>query len=397
MTPNDLGLLGILRRAWDPQAPAPETDALDWTEVVRKAIDHGVAGLLCRAVERLPEAGLPAGLQEAARAYLEHAETEGAARVEQTFDVLAALAASDIPALAFKGVALAAMAHASAAIRPSRDIDVLVHRRDMPHAVTALKRLGYRASDTFGPRVMGACYATYGQDILFSNGRLPVEPHCAFAPRSLAIDIDVDDMWRRSTLLRIGSTDMRTLCAEDALVVACLHGAKEKWWRLLWVADVAALIHRYPDIDWKAIVRRASDAGMLRILELGIGLAKSLFGTRLPVDLGGSIERDAVCERLVGECKRRLFGEAGGPGSVFQVSRFHWDARERVGDRLRYVWRTVTTPQFIHYRMVPLPDPLVLGYVPVKLVHDYLMLPLWSLGKGRWWKTPRAHAEPRES
>jgi hypothetical protein len=50
------------------------------------------------------------------------------------------------------------------------------------------------------------------------------------------------------------------------------------------------------------------------------------------------------------------------------------------------VWRTVTTPEFRHYRMIELPDALFFGYVAVKVVHDYLLLPLWLLGKGRWWR-----------
>jgi hypothetical protein len=34
--------------------------------------------------------------------------------------------------------------------------------------------------------------------------------------------------------------------------------------------------------------------------------------------------------------------------------------------------------------MIRLPDALFGGYVVVKLVHDYLLLPLWWVAKGRW-------------
>ena len=53
-----------------------------------------------------------------------------------------------------------------------------------------------------------------------------------------------------------------------------------------------------------------------------------------------------------------------------------------VGDRVRYVWRTITTPQAVHYRMIALPDALTFGYVAVKLVHDFLLLPLWLQERG---------------
>ena len=38
--------------------------------------------------------------------------------------------------------------------------------------------------------------------------------------------------------------------------------------------------------------------------------------------------------------------------------------------------------------MIELPDSLLFGYVAVKLVHDYLLLPLWRLTKGHWWRRP---------
>lgn len=359
---------------------------LDWTELIRKALHHGVAGLLCRVLQQLPGEEIPEDILEAALSYLERADADGTARVAQTFEVLDALATDDIPVLPFKGVALAVMAYASPTIRPSRDIDVLVHKDHMARAVASLGKLGYRLSDTFGPRVMRACYASYGQDILFAERRLPVEPHWAFAPSTLAIDLDLDGIWRRTTTLEIADRRVRSLSLEDTLLVACLHGAKEKWWRLLWVADVAALMHRHRTVDWAAIMQRASASGMQRMLRLGLGLAHALFSAQLPPDLAHSIEEDQRCLRLIEESKRRIFGDAGGPGSLLILSKYHWNARERVGDRVRYVWRTMTTPQFIHYRMISLPDALAFGYVAVKLVHDYLLLPLWLSGKGRWWR-----------
>jgi hypothetical protein len=39
--------------------------------------------------------------------------------------------------------------------------------------------------------------------------------------------------------------------------------------------------------------------------------------------------------------------------------------------------------------MVALPDALAFGYVPIKLVHDYLLLPFWRLGRGRLWRRAR--------
>ena len=389
MDSSDLRLVQLLRSDWEPHVPVPAMSAPDWTDVIRKALHHGVAGLLCRTLPRLSDADIPSDMLDAAQTFRVRAEAEGAKRVAQTSDVLEALAAEGIPALPFKGVALAMLAHADPVVRPSNDIDVLVQREHMARAVACLGALGYREGETFSARIMTACYATYGQEILFADGRLPVEPHWTFAPSPFAVELDLEGMWRRAIAIDLAGRRTRTLSVEDTLLVACLHGAKEKWWRLLWVADIAALVHRHPTLDWAAVTQRASQAGMVRILRLGLGLAIALFSTRLPGDLTRAIERDSATQRLVEASKRRLASDANGPEAIFRVSRYHWDARERIRDRVRYVWRTITTPHCTHYRLVTLPDALAFGYVPIKIVHDYLLLPLWRGGKGRLWRRAR--------
>ena len=379
-------LLRLVRLNWDASAwPPPSSDQdVDWTTIVQKALDHGVAGFLCRSLCSLPPGAVPEDIVDAAHAFLENEEAQGVVRVTQMFDVLDVLKASNVPALPFKGPMLGLLAHADTAIRPSRDIDVLVRREDMGPAVAALSQLGYRLEDSFSPRITEACYESYGQDVLLAEGRFTVEPHWAFTSRALSVDLDLDGLWSRATKVSLAGRDVPTLSLEDTLLTACLHGSKEKWWRLLWIADVAAFIHRQPALDWSVLMERADACGMRRMFLLGLALAKNLFLTHLPTTLSLAIERDRKCLQLVQESKSYLFTPGRDVGSVHHLSRYHWNARERVRDRVRYFWRTISTPQFIHYRMIRLPETLVSGYVPVKLIHDYVLLPLWQLGKGPW-------------
>ncbi|HEX7327671.1 MAG TPA: nucleotidyltransferase family protein [Casimicrobiaceae bacterium] len=395
----------LLRRDWDAHAPMPAMTADEWEHVVRRALHHGVAGLLCRGVLRDP-AGIPDEIRDAAEIYLERALAEGDARRRQTIEALDTLEADAIPVLALKGVGLSVLAHGAPELRPGKDIDVLVHRDDMGRAVASLAKLGYRLGDALGPRITETCFDAYGQDIVFASGRLPVEPHWTFAPRTLHVDFDLDAIWSSAITIDLGGRTVgeragrgrmvRTLSLEDTLLVACLHGAKEKWWRLLWVADVAALVHRHPELAWDTVIERASRAGILRIVHVGLGLARMLFSLALPVQIGDAIDRDTQCRRLIEESRQRVFADADGPEPLWRVSLFHWRARERLRDRLGYVARTLTTPEFKHYRMVALPDRLHFAYVPLKLVHDYVLLPLWNLGKGRLWRRlPAASADRR--
>ena len=57
------------------------------------------------------------------------------------------------------------------------------------------------------------------------------------------------------------------------------------------------------------------------------------------------------------------------------------DHLERVRDKVKYVLRTLITPGHDHFRMILLPDKLFFLYMPIKLAHEVLVLPLWILWK----------------
>ncbi len=388
-------LVRVVRSAWDPCTPAriAEVPEADWTAAVQLALDHGVAGLLCRGLRALTGEAVPTGMLQAADAFLVDAQARGRTRIRDLFAILDTLTAAGIPTLAFKGPALAAIAYGSAWIRPSRDLDVLVARDDMDRTIAALARLGYRSDQAdLSPRVTAACHDYVGQDILFAEGCTPVEPHCAFAPAALVARIDVEGIRARTTAIAIEGREVPTLALEDTVLTACLHGWKDQWWRLLWVADVAALLHRHPGLDWDALVARARQAGLRRVLHLGLALAHDLFAASLPDRVARAIASERDGDWLLQESKARLFRSAAPVPSQNHVSRYHFLARERGADRLRYVWRTMTTPRIIHFRMLKLPDWLFSGYFAVKFVHDYLALPVWRLTTGRGART-RGEAE----
>jgi hypothetical protein len=391
VSPTDHFLLCLLRRDWDPTvSPWATTDqAPDWTTIVEMALRHGVAGIVCRSLVRSPPADVPEDIVDAAGVYLAETDALGTTRVTQLFDILDELAADGMPALPFKGPVLGRLAHASATIRPSLDIDVLVHRKDMDRAVAALRRLGYRDGEGLSPRMLAAYYDYNGQIPLSCEERTPVDLHWAFAPKALDVNLDMNGLWNRASPTDVAGRRVLTLSPEDTLLIACLHGCKDKWWRLLWVTDVAAFLHRHPNLDWTAMLDRAEVAGVRRIFLLGLALARDLFSSPLPNVISSAIDHDAMCLRLVDESKSYLFGSVADVGTQNHVSRYHLNSRERIGDRVRYVWRTVTTPRVIHFRMVRLPDRLFFGYVAIKIVHDYLLLPIWNLGKGRWWRRTR--------
>src|SRR5262249_41780528 len=88
---------------------------------------------------------------------------------------------------------------------------------------------------------------------------------------------------------------------------------------------------------------------------------------------------DSVAALIRGISTRLLRGER--VAAPDRISLLLIRIRERRRDQVRYVARTLLTPRVEHMRLLPLPGPLRSLYVPVKLVCDILLAPLWRVSK----------------
>src|SRR5262249_29683535 len=167
-----------------------------------------------------------------------------------------------------------------------------------------------------------------GQDVLFAAGRMPVEPHWAFAPRTLSMAFDTAPLWARAGGIEVAGRTLPCPSPEDALLIACLHGGKEQWSRLSWIADVAALMQARA-LDWTAILHRRDAAALRRMVPRGARLAERLRAPPLPEPLPAAIRADPTVDRLASQVRKDLFvGTAQAP-SVFRFTGFRWSMRER--------------------------------------------------------------------
>ncbi|MBS0643740.1 MAG: nucleotidyltransferase family protein, partial [Proteobacteria bacterium] len=169
------------------------------------------------------------------------------------------------------------------------------------------------------------------------------------------------------------------LAPEDALLAACLHGFKDEWSRLISVADVAGLLTCHPHLDADTVLSHAASVGLRRILLVGVALARDLLEAPCPAVLAKAIDADRRLPTLVAEAIARLHQPDAVQSSVFTLSSIRRRMRERRADRFRYVVRTVLAARVPHYGVIDLPDALLPLYPVVRVMHDFVALPLWRL------------------
>ncbi len=364
---------------------------LDWTSLVRAALDHGVSPLVADRLLRTRAGLIPDDLRRALAEHLADNRDRIGVLVAALFELLDTLGDHGVTAVPFKGPALAAAALGDPSLRRAGDLDLLVRREDVETTWSVLEALGYREVTEFeiGRRMNAAerrGHFRYQCECAFvrERDRAMIEPHWAITPAMLAVDLDYAQLWRRIGAIEMAGRRVPALALEDLLLVLCIHGSKHEWTRLQWIADVAVLIGRCPQLDLPLVLAQARARGTLRMTLLGLGLARHVLGTPMPDVVNRALAQDRCAARLVSHFAVRLFAGRLEAPSPAQFSRWRSAMRERCTDRARYAVRTVLTPTARHYRLCALPASLAWLYVPIKLAHDYLALPAW-----RWWSSSR--------
>ena len=394
-TAPDAGAVGRIRTL---------AELVDWHDFTRLALRHAVAPLVFRTLARVAGDLLPPDMAEAAAKHcVRHAE-QNAQKSDELIRILQALRHAGIDAVPFKGPVLAATVYGEVGLRSFRDLDFLVREGDAVRTLEALQTIGYRSAvNRFTPAQARAERRYSGQDLMIQcDSRIAIEPHWAFGPRTWAVDLDYAGLWRRLRRRKFRGADILMLSPEDTLLLLAIHGSKEQWVRLQWICDVAEALRRFPRLDWHALIARARADGCLRMLLLAIRLADALLGVGPADQIRALLRTDPVVEDLAHEVIAKLLGENLEAPSIYHVTSFRRRLRERWHDRLAYQWRTITTPRSQHYGLVRLPDALFGLYTPIKLAHDYLLLPLWWLVTPLWRRKPsdqdgrRAGSDPVE-
>src|SRR5262249_39919933 len=127
----------------------------------------------------------------------------------------------------------------------------------------------------------------------------------------------LEKLFARQIRVPLDSREAPALSVEDELVFVCVHGAKHLWERLLWIADVAALISGQPSLDWDRAGATAKELGAERMLVLGLQLAVSLLDSRLPETVLDRIRRDRSACHLATQIMNWLPAAGDRPPGLF--------------------------------------------------------------------------------
>lgn len=293
--------------------PRPKTEGLvarltdaDWQSLVALGTAHRFLPLLRY---RLTEASLLDRVPPGTRAQLDTALRQQTLRVLRMQQALLEthrhLQTAGIPHLFLKGAYLAFRVYPHPALRPLRDLDVLVHPHHAEAAFAHLRDQG------FGPRAeahehLAAAIATHKHlPVLQSpRGAVPLELHLRLArpDRPLARA----DWWARSVTAPVGTAHAGFLAPEDLVVHLAVHAAEEHGFDNgpLTLTDLGFLITR-GGLDWDRVWDRAAEVSALPALTLCLRLTRTFHeGLEIPYPAQAPETPPALLQTVQALCLR---------------------------------------------------------------------------------------------
>ena len=364
---------------------------VNWSDLLACSIQHRLGPFLHERLRAIPPAGITEDQQGALAGVAAAAARRSFAFLNEMLRLYRLFEAAGIPAIPFKGPALAWLAYPNFSQRTCSDLDLIVPQRYIPAAVSLVQSNGYRPLFDAMEVEVSHDRPAPGQYAFMTTGRqLALELHTERTLRYFSRPIDLEAMRARLITLKIADREVRTFSVEDLLVMLCVHGAKHFWERLAWIVDIAQLVTTC-EVHWELLLQIADQTRSRRLLLLGLYLAHDLLGAPLPEPFLGRAQNDAHVRWLAGKVREQFADNSNTNFGVLPRAFFRLRSSDGRWQGLRQLIRLSASPTETDRSTIKLPGFLAPLYA---LVRPFRLLREYGFGLNRRAKPDLAIYEP---
>jgi 2-polyprenyl-3-methyl-5-hydroxy-6-metoxy-1,4-benzoquinol methylase len=364
---------------------------VNWSEMLACAIQHKLVPVLYERVRDLNARWLSQDQRVTLTELARNTARSNLAFMNEMLGLYGRFEAAQIPAIPFKGPALAWLAYPNFAHRSCADLDFVVPQRYIPESVSVLQAQGYIPQFSPIEAQAGQDGPAPGQYAFSPTGhRSFVEVHTERTLRYFSRPIDLQELNSRVLTLEIGGKNVRTFSVEDLLVMLCVHGAKHFWERLAWIVDIAQLITAC-EVDWPLLLEIAAKRQSTRVLLLGLYLAHEVIGASLPQSVLDRALDDSHVKYLSSKIVEQYNGNSDSSVGVWPRAAFRLRSCDGYWQGLRQLSRLSMSPTESDRQTISLPGFLSPLYT---LVRPFRLLGQYGLGLNRQGKPDLAIYQP---
>jgi hypothetical protein len=348
---------------------------LDWDYLLWEAEENSITPLLERHLSAIAPGAAPPAAQEQLKKTYRANTVRCLYLTAELINILRLFQAQNIPVIPYKGPVLAAQAYGDIALREFEDLDIILRQSDIPRAHEIIVSLGYKPKFDWILSPGAAASLVPGEyNYRDEARRAMVELHTEITLRHFPAKPDLDAFIRNLAPVTLSDRDVLTFTAEDLLPMLCIHGSKDFWERLSWVADVNELVQSHPALDWDRVLQFARSQHAARMLNLGLALAVNVLGAALPAEVSARVRADRVADDVAAEVRARLLARPF--RTLDAAGRFRFRRRMLVETLpgWRYATRLAVVPSEDDWQMLRLPRilaPLYIALRPLRLLQKY--------------------------
>jgi hypothetical protein len=258
-------------------------EAADWGNFLQTCRRHRVQGLAWHALSGLGVA-LPAPVHIALAGDARAVADQGLRAARESARLCDAFRAAGIPLLFLKGLTLGKLAYGNPFLKMGWDIDILVLSDDVVSAALLLATLDYELKMPRNAALLPRWHRFRNQSLWRLSDEASVELHSRVTdlPGMLPTISASSPLQMVAVAPRV---ELPTLREEELFAYLCVHGGWSAWFRLKWITDLAALLHRSDAQEIAALYNRSQELGASRTASQALLLAGMLYGIPLSNDL----------------------------------------------------------------------------------------------------------------
>jgi hypothetical protein len=259
--------------------PPPKVSHQQWEMLIDVLGSQGIMPLLYWRISRMPAEFHP---PEDIMGLLRKSFMESRVRVfmedMQLRELVDTFHEANVDFLVLKGPALGRMVYPDPALRPRRDLDILVKPAQFEHAVGLLEGLGYAGHHNYD-------FHEQFRHAESNRSYLPVELHWGFIGFPYPISSSMmEGLFQAAVTVEAAGFKFRSLNHVDAINFAAVHMIRHRYMnRLIWLNDLQMLMPHFsiPD-DWMRLQKVCTEWGSRMALERAITGTEEWTGLTLP-------------------------------------------------------------------------------------------------------------------
>ena len=256
----------------------------DWQNFSQYLETHSLANLLYTRLQQNELLDLvPADERRALREnYLANA-ARNLLLLTRAAEVLAALQAQGTAVIGLKGLYLLENVYRDIGARAMNDLDILVHREDVPRTIETLRRLSYQAPSYFDSSADNRD-VKHVPPMSLADGTT-LEVHWTLLEEDEPFSINPQGVWQRARPTRFADADALALSTEDLLLHLCIHTSYQHYLKLglRGLLDIAVVLESEADsIDWRQLLEIAREWGAEKTAALSFALLQEMGWAQIP-------------------------------------------------------------------------------------------------------------------